>query len=86
MTRILADYTASISELKKSPSTIIENAGDSIVAILNHNRPSAYLIPAKQYEHLIAELERYRSLLSTEKAIELTEDDPRLEDWDGCNE
>jgi antitoxin StbD len=85
MTKILANYTTSISELKKSPSTVIEKAGDEVVAILNHNRPSAYLVPAKRYEEIRTELNQYRSLLSSEKVTEQTEEDPRLEDWDGCN-
>ena len=40
MRQILANYTASISELKKSSSSIIENVNDEAVAILNHNKPS----------------------------------------------
>lgn len=41
MKAILANYTASITELKKSPSELLKNAGDEAVAILNHNTPSA---------------------------------------------
>ena len=50
MEQVLANYTASISELKRNPSALIAHAGDSIVAILNHNKPTAYLIPASTYE------------------------------------
>ncbi len=59
MTRILANYTTSISELKKSPSSIIENANGQSIAILNHNRPSAYLVPSEVYEKMIDMLEEY---------------------------
>ena len=50
MSPILSPYSASISELKKNPSQLIERAGGEAVAILNHNRPTAYLIPAEAYE------------------------------------
>jgi len=53
MIRILANYTTSISELKKSPSSVIENANGESIAILNHNRPSAYLVPSDVYEKRI---------------------------------
>lgn len=50
MNPILSPYSASISELKKNPSQLIERAGGEVVAILNHNKPTAYLIPAEAYE------------------------------------
>jgi len=59
MTQILANYTASISELKKSPSSVIEEAGNEAVAILNHNKPSAYLVPSALYEKMIEIVDDY---------------------------
>ncbi len=59
MTRILANYTVSISELKKSPSSVIENAKGESVAILNHNKPSAYLVPSELYEKMIEIIDEY---------------------------
>ena len=50
MNTILSTYSASISELKKNPSQLIERAGSEAIAILNHNKPTAYLIPAETYE------------------------------------
>lgn len=50
MNPILSPYSASISELKKNPSRLIERAGGEAIAILNHNKPTAYLIPAEAYE------------------------------------
>jgi antitoxin StbD len=50
MSPILSPYSASISELKRNPSQLIERAGGEVVAILNHNKPTAYLIPAEAYE------------------------------------
>lgn len=57
MVPILADYSASISELKKNPSSLISSADDSAVAVLNHNKPTAYLVPAKTYEKMMELLE-----------------------------
>ena len=53
MQAILANYTASITELKKSPTQILEQAGNEAVAILNHNITSAYLVPSELYEKMM---------------------------------
>ncbi len=59
MENILANYSVSISELKKSPSAILKDAGSEAVAILNHNIPSAYLVPSKTYERLLEIVDAY---------------------------
>lgn len=60
MKPILATYSASISELKKNPSALIDQSDGEPVAILNHNKPTAYLIPAGTYEILMDKLEDYQ--------------------------
>lgn len=50
MNPILSSYSASISELKRNPSQLIELAAGATVVILNHNKPTAYLVPAETYE------------------------------------
>lgn len=60
MKAVLANCSASISELKKNPSALIEEAQGEPVAILNHNRPTAYLVPAETYEMLMEKLEDYQ--------------------------
>ena len=60
MESILADCSASISELKKNPSALIEQSNGEPIAILNHNRPTAYLIPAETYEAILEKLEDYQ--------------------------
>lgn len=57
MNTVLSPYTASVSELKKNPSHLLELSGGEPVAILNHNRPTAYLIPAGLYEEMLGRLE-----------------------------
>ena len=52
MDTIYSNTTVSVTELKRNFATILKQADDSPVAILNHNRPEAYLLPAayKVYE------------------------------------
>lgn len=53
MKPILAAYTASITELKRNPSALLEQADGNPIAILNHNTPTAYLLSANTYEALL---------------------------------
>ncbi|VAW85076.1 RelB/StbD replicon stabilization protein (antitoxin to RelE/StbE) [hydrothermal vent metagenome] len=57
MRKILSSCSASISELKKNPTALLNEAEGSPIAILNHNVPAAYLIPAETYEWLMDKLE-----------------------------
>lgn len=57
MELIYADASTSITELKKNPKAIIDQAEGFPVAILNHNRPAAYLVPAAAFEALMDKLE-----------------------------
>jgi len=59
METILANYSASITELKKSPTKLLEEAGDEVIAILNHNTPSAYLVPSAYYEKIMGIVDDY---------------------------
>ncbi|MBM4208811.1 MAG: type II toxin-antitoxin system Phd/YefM family antitoxin [Gammaproteobacteria bacterium] len=59
MEQILSSYSASISELKKNPSALLNKAEGEAIAILNHNSPTAYLVPADVYEQLLEKLEDY---------------------------
>lgn len=54
---IFATATVSITDLRRNPGAIIDEAGDAPIAILNHNRVSAYLVPAKLYEAMMEKLE-----------------------------
>ncbi|MHC8322972.1 type II toxin-antitoxin system Phd/YefM family antitoxin [Pseudomonas sp. GB2N2] len=57
MEQLLASRSVSITELKRSPSTVIEQAGSEPVAVLNHNRPAAYLLPQATYQRLLDRLQ-----------------------------
>ena len=54
---IYARSTVSITELRRNPGAIIDEAGVSAVAILNHNRATAYLVPAETFEAMMEQLE-----------------------------
>jgi antitoxin StbD len=53
MDAVLAETSIGITELKKNPSAVIRDAGADTVVILHHNKPSAYLVPARSYEALM---------------------------------
>ena len=53
MQTLLASQVASISELKKNPTKLINDAHGKPVAILNHNTAAAYLIPVAMFEMLM---------------------------------
>ena len=54
---ILAETTASVSELKKNPMGTVASGEGFPVAILNRNAPAFYCVPAKAYEALMDKLE-----------------------------
>ena len=60
MKAVLANCSASISELKRNPSALINQSDGEPIAILNHNKPTAYLIPAETYEELLESIEDYQ--------------------------
>ncbi len=57
MEQVLSSYSASISELKKNPTALLREAEGEAITILNHNVPTAYLVPAETYEILLNRLE-----------------------------
>jgi antitoxin StbD len=57
MEHIYASSSISISELKKNPSRVIAQSEGAPVAILNHNKPSAYLVPAAAFESMMEYLD-----------------------------
>ena len=56
MEQVLASRSVSITELKRSPSAVLEQAGSEPVAVLNHNRPAGYLLSPQVYEAMLKRL------------------------------
>lgn len=54
---ILAEVTASISELKKNPMGTVAAGEGFPVAILNRNEPAFYCVPARAFEAMLDRLE-----------------------------
>jgi antitoxin StbD len=53
MDAIYADFSIRMSEFKKNPAQVLRTAGDKPVAVLNHNRPSFYMVTPSLFEALI---------------------------------
>ena len=54
---ILAETSASISELKKNPMGTVAAGEGFPVAILNRNEPAFYCVPARAWQALMDKLE-----------------------------
>lgn len=57
MDTVLANVTVSVTELKRNFSNILREVENTPVAVLNHNRPEAYLLSADYYGQLMAHVE-----------------------------
>ncbi len=57
MNNIYSNLSASISEFKKSPTALLNKSAGAPIAILNHNKPTAYLIPANIYAKMLEIIE-----------------------------
>ncbi len=53
LTKIHAGLSVSISELKRNPQAVIDDSHGEAIALLNRNKPTAYIIPAETYEMLM---------------------------------
>ena len=51
--KIHSTLTASISDMKRNPQALIDSAQGETIALLNRNKPTAYIVPAKTYEMLM---------------------------------
>jgi antitoxin StbD len=57
MQRLEANIAVSVSDLKKNPSSIVSEARGATVAVLNHNRVMAYMVPPLTYETMLDRLD-----------------------------
>lgn len=74
MNTLHASASVSITELKRNPSAVISAADGEAVAVLVHNKPSAYLLPAQAYESLLDRLED----LELAELVHQRRDEPRI--------
>ena len=57
MEAIHADMTVSVTELKRNFASVLATAQNTPIAVLNHNKPEAYLLSAIHYQNLMDMLE-----------------------------
>jgi antitoxin StbD len=57
MKSVLSTCSASMAELRRDPTAVLAAAGGAAVAILNHDEPTAYLVPAETYEWLMEQID-----------------------------
>ena len=69
MHTLFSNYAASITELKRSPAKLLEKAGGEPIAILNHNVPSAYLVPSEKFEKMMEIIDEYYLVKEVEKRL-----------------
>jgi Antitoxin of toxin-antitoxin stability system len=51
--RVLTEIAVSITDHKKNPMATVTAGKGMAVAVLNHNEPAFYCVPAKAYEELM---------------------------------
>lgn len=54
---VMADMAVSVSELKKSPTSVMGRADGAPVAVLNHNRVMGYMVPPETFEAMMDALD-----------------------------
>ena len=59
MEHVFANLSVSVTELKKNPTALLREANGETVAILNHNKPAAYLVPSNVYEKMLDLIEDF---------------------------
>ncbi len=64
MDTILSKRSVSVTDLKRNYASILLESGDEPIAVLNHNRPEAYLVPAAYFEVLLDQLEDLEDALT----------------------
>jgi len=78
--KVLAQTTASVSELKKNPMGTVAAGEGFPVAILNRNEPAFYCVPAKAFEAMLdrlddLELNAIADARAGEKIVKIALDD-----------
>ena len=74
MELLYTNASVSISELKKNPTAVIDEADGFPVAVLNHNKPAAYLVPAAAFEAMMEKLDD----IELAKLVEERENEPTV--------
>lgn len=77
---IYSNQTVSVTDLKKNLATVLAQAREEPIAVLNHNRPEAYIISAEQYKSMLERLEELEDIALAQERTEGPFEKVRLED------
>jgi antitoxin StbD len=77
---ILADACVGISALKKNPAAVIAAAREQQVAILNRNRPVAYVISPEVWEQICDLVEEVQDAQLVRRVLEEEDDEVEVTD------
>jgi antitoxin StbD len=72
---ILADAVVGITDLKRNPAAVIAEAQLRQVAILNRNKPVAYIVSPEIWEHILDVFADRRLAREAEEALNEEGDD-----------
>ena len=72
---ILADVGVSISDFKRNPAAVVEAAKLQQVAILSRNKPVAYVVSPKVWDHILDVFDERQLIREAEAALEEEGDD-----------
>ncbi|WP_349569321.1 type II toxin-antitoxin system Phd/YefM family antitoxin [Azotobacter salinestris] len=70
---MLASVVASVTEFKKDPQATVEAGCGEIVAILNHDEPAFYCIPAARYEELLDYIDDLELAMEVKERLKASE-------------
>lgn len=59
MQQDFVECSVSVIDLENDPMAVLNKANNGTLAILENDKPTAYLVPAERYESLLASLESY---------------------------
>lgn len=71
MDTLLSTHSIGISDLREAPARAFEQAGDTAIVVLNHNKPAGYILSPRLMARILDQLadravtEKARSRVST---------------------
>ena len=74
VTPILAGACVGVSELKKNPAAVIAAAREQQVAILNRNKPVAYMISPEVWDYLCELVDDHKLVEMAREALDSGEE------------
>ena len=77
--QILSDVAVSVSDLKRNPAAVIAAASEQQVAILNRNKPVAYMISPEGWDYILDVFDERRLVREASAALAEEGDDVEID-------